>query len=694
MTHGTAPGAIQRVMVGTDRSDTADQATRWAAAFAERYGAELFVVQVIPPENPAVTAFGAAERTRAAAAEEALAAYARELAGARGRGLVLLDGDPAQAIVAAAERHQIDVLVVGNLGMAGRKEFLLGNVPNRISHSARCTVIIVNTLPPEQRPAAATAPRIQGAEAVPTEPHLIRRGSQIAAVMARHGLKELFGGSAEEGGSAVRRQARRLREALEELGPTFAKLGQILSTRPDLLPGEYIEELEQLQDRVPPLTEPEVVGVFERELGVPWEDVFESIDPSPLAAGTIAQVHRATLVGGDRIVVKVQRPNAREDIEQDLALLQVFAEKVGARPALKKVIDMEAVFKHLSASLHRELDFHQEAANIDRMREVLKGYDHLAVPRIHRDLSTSRILVMEEIQGVPVMEAPAGPERAKAARQLLESYYQQILVDGFFHADPHPGNLKWWQGRIYFLDFGMVGEVGGGLREHLMLLLMAFWQGDAVFLSEITLMLAGAVDRSDLDIGRFQEEIGELMAKYRTAALAEMQIGAILQEMCEIALRHEVPMPASLTLIGKALAQVQMATARLDPTLDPFDVAGHFLIRSMTAGLMTKLDPKALLYQSQKLQVRATRVIESFERLIGARPGPKLEVKFRATTLEQTVRRTGHRVAIGLTAAAALLAAGLTAGAPTVAAWIPSTFGGGGAVLALGLIMDAFRRRD
>ncbi|MEW6036959.1 MAG: AarF/UbiB family protein [Pseudomonadota bacterium] len=683
----------QRVMVGTDRSETADQAVRWAASFAERYGAELVVVQVISPRNPASTEYGAAERTQAALAGEELAAYARQFAGARGRGLVLIDPDPAAAIVRAAEQENIDVLVVGNLGMAGRKEFLLGNVPNRISHNARCTVVIVNTMPAGDRPSKPSQTFVRGGEPAPTEPRLMARGSQIAAVMARHGLKELFGRPDEEGATGRRRQAKRLRSALEELGPTFSKLGQILSTRPDLLPAEYIEELEKLQDHVPPLTEREVVGVFERELGVPWEDVFESIEPKPLAAGTIAQVHRATLVGGSRIVVKAQRPNAREEIEQDLALLEVFAEKVGERPALKKVIDMEAVFKHLSSSLHRELDFRQEAENIARMREVLMGYDRLSVPAIHDDLSTSRILVMEEVQGVPVVEAPEGPERSKAARQLLESYYKQILVDGFFHADPHPGNLKWWNERIYFLDFGMVGDVGPEVRENLMLLLMAFWQGDAVFLSEVTLMLAGATDRSDLDIARFQAEIGELMAKYRNAALADMQIGVILQEMCEIALRHEVPMPASLTLIGKALAQVQMATARLDPTLDPFDIAGHFLMRSMFKGMRSRLDPKALLYHSQKLQVRATRVIDALERLVGARPGPKLEVKFRANTLEDAVRRTGHRVALGLTAAASVLAAGLTAGSAAVAEWIPAGFGVGGAVLTLGLIADAMRRR-
>ena len=687
--------AIRRVMVGTDRSEPADQAVHWAAGFADRYDAELFVVQVVVPQYPSVTEFGAAEQTRAATANNELAGFARQVAGERGHALVVIDVDPALAIVRAVEQETIDVLVVGNFGMAGRKEFLLGNVPNRISHNARCTVIIVNTLSStgEQASDSVQAQRPKG-DIPPFEPRLIARATQIATVMAKHGLTELFGQSDEPDTTIRRQQAKRLREALEELGPTFSKLGQVLSTRPDLLPVEYIEELALLQSHVPPMTERAVVQVSEQELGVPWEDVFKSIDPNPLAAGTIAQVHRATLENGDRVVVKVQRPTARAEIEQDLALLEVFAEKVGKRPALNRVIDMQAVFTHLSTSLHRELDFRQEADNIGRMQGVLADYDRLAVPSVYRDLSTSRLLVMEEIQGIPIKQAPAGPERIQAARQLLESYYKQIIVDGFFHADPHPGNLMWWKDRIYFLDFGMVGAVGADLREHLLLMLMALWQEDAGFLTDVTLMMTSAVNSSDLDVTRFQSEIGEVMAKYRTSSLAEMQIGPLLQEMSAVSLRHGVPLPASLTLAVKALAQVQLATAELDPALDPYDVAGKYLMRLTVKRMGTALNPKTLVYQSQKLKVRALRVVEAVENLVGARPGgPKLVVNFRASSLEDIVRHTGRRLALGLTAAASVLASGLTATSTVAAGWVPITFGVVGGLLTLGLVIDLLRGR-
>jgi len=692
-------GTIRRVMVGTDRSDTATRAVDWAASFAARYDAELHVVQVVLPANPATTEFGAAEATRAAATAEDLEVYVHEIAGERGVAHVVLDDDPAMAIVRATEDHAVDVLVVGNAGMAGRKEFLLGNVPNRISHNARCTVIIVNTsdgqvTAPVRDPRSLTVVRSSHVE-TETQPHLAARGTKIATVFARHGLQELFGRPDEEGSIGRARAAKRMRAALEELGPTFCKLGQILSTRPDLLPPEFIEELATLQDHVPPLTEEQVVRVMEQELGVPWEDVFDHIEPQPLAAGTIAEVHRAALANGEKVVVKVQRPEAKEQIEQDLALLEVFAEKVSKRPGLRAVIDMGAVFEHLSDSLHRELDFRQEAANMERMRVVLEPFDRLAVPQLHADYSSSRLLVMRDVAGGPISSAPAGPIRSDVAKQLLESFYKQVMVDGFFHADPHPGNLMWQpeEERLYFLDLGMVGQVGAEMREQMMLLLMAFWQEDVGFLTDVALMMSGSIDRSDLDVQTFSDEIGVLMAKYRGASLKDIQLGPVLQEMTEISLRHGVPLPASMTLTAKALAQMQLAAAQLDPEIDPFDVAGRFLMRNVFTSMGGKLDAKALFYQAQRFKVRALKVVEAVERLIGARPGQKLEVNFRAASLEQTVRRAGRRLALGAVAAAALLGTAIVTTSDRVAGWVPIALGVIGLLFTVGLLADLFRDR-
>jgi predicted unusual protein kinase regulating ubiquinone biosynthesis (AarF/ABC1/UbiB family)/nucleotide-binding universal stress UspA family protein len=685
---------VKRILVATDRSESADRAVAYAADMAERFGAELHILQVLIPEGPAGMESGA-EATRAAAAAEELRRFAEAMAGPRGRARVSVDTDPSRAILHAIDEADVDAVVVGNVGMRGRREFLLANIPNRISHNAHCTVIIVNTseLGDGQIPTPRWALPDEEQAQVQVEGQLLGRAVRIGQVMAKEGLRELFAPSKGDDVS-MRSRARRFRTALEELGPTFAKLGQILSTRADLLPPAFVDELATLQDNVTPLGEAEVVGVMEEELGVPWEDVFESLDAVPMAAGTIAQVHRATLTDGERVVIKVQRPRAEQEILQDLGLLQMFAEKTADRPAFRQLVDMEAILEHLSESLKRELDFRQEAHNIERMGEVLAPYPRLAVPRVYDDLSTARLLIMEEIQGVSLRQAPQGEARVEAARQLLESYYRQILTDGFFHADPHPGNLMWWNDRIYFLDFGMVGELGPDVRELLMLLLMAFWQEDVAFLSDVTLMLAGDDQRSDIDVDKFQEELGQLLARYRHLSLKEIQLGPILQEITEISIRHDVRLPASLALTGKALAQMQLATAELDPTLDPFSVAGSFVIKDVVGRMRGSIDPKRLFYEAQKLRVRFTRLVEAVERLAGARPGPKLTVNFRGTEgLETTIRRASRRLTLGLTAGGGLIATAMTASSTNVDAWLPWTLGVISGGLILGLLGDLLRRR-
>jgi predicted unusual protein kinase regulating ubiquinone biosynthesis (AarF/ABC1/UbiB family) len=525
----------------------------------------------------------------------------------------------------------------------------------------------------------STSPEVEGGR-------LLGRAARVATVFGKYGLKAGRDGSVEE-------RARGLRKALEELGPTYAKLGQILSTRPDLVPPAFIAELASLQDAVTPLTEAEVVGVMEEELGVPWEDVFASIEQEPLAAGTVAQVHRATLETGERVVVKVQRPTARDEILRDLGLLKAFAQKTEGREALHAIVDIPAVVEHLSASLIRELDFTLEGANGIRMKKVLEPFARLDVPGVYVRLTTPRLLVLEEVQGIPVRDAPHGRARKEAARQLLESFYRQILVEGFFHADPHPGNLRWGDDKIWFLDLGMVGELDPEVRELVLLLLLAFWQEDVEFLSEVMLQLAGGTPPPDLDYVAYQHDLGEIVARYRNAKLSEIQLGPILQAVTEISGRHRVRTPASLALTGKALAQMQLAAADLDPELDPFSIIGGFLARNLISRLRAGADPKKMFYEGQKLRVRATNLVEAFERVTGTRPGPKLQVDVRGLLeLEDTVRVASRRLALAITGGSALVAAGATASAH-VHTWVPATLGSAGGVLGLLLLFDLLRRR-
>jgi predicted unusual protein kinase regulating ubiquinone biosynthesis (AarF/ABC1/UbiB family) len=600
----------------------------------------------------------------------------------------MYDSDPAEAIVRACEQEHVDLVVVGNVGMRDRTEFLLGSVPNRVSHNARCSVVIVNTAPVGARAPAAEDGSPSGAE--PTEGDLLRRAARVARVFGKFGLADAL----HWGGDNGAERPHRFRQALEELGPTFAKLGQILSTRPDLLPPAVVMELADLQDHVTPLTEAEVVAVMEAELKVPWEDVFASIEPDPLASGTIAQVHRATLVGGERVVVKVQRPNAEPEIKQDLGLLQRFAEKAADRPAFQQIVDVPAIIDHLSSSLVRELDFTHEAANIKRMREVLAPFDRLAVPDVHAGLSTRRLLVMQEVQGIPLLGAPEGPARQQAARQLLEAYYQQVLTAGFFHADPHPGNLLWWNDTIYLLDLGMVGEVDARLRESLLLLLLAFWQEDTAFLAQAMLGLATGAAPPGFDEAAFQADLADLLARYRHLSLKELRLGPLIQQLTEISVRHRVRLPSSLALIGKAFGQMQLAAAELDPSLDPFAIAGSFYLRQLAGTVRGLANPGHIFYEGQKVRARLSRLLDGLERALGTRGGTGLQVDLRgAQELTAAITVAGRRIAVGLAAATAIVGTAVTASAAHSAVWVTAVFGAIAALLTGGLLADVLRSR-
>ena len=547
--------------------------------------------------------------------------------------------DPAAAIVREAAERGSDLIVLSDAGMRDRTEFLLANVANRVSHAARCSVVFVSDgSAPDSAEGAARAPlRPRGRDRPRLRPPRPARRQPAAD------------------------RARRLRQALEELGADLrqARAGALDPAR--LLPPEFIAELARLQDDMPPLTQAEVVAVLEDELGVPWEDVLAHIEPHPLAAGTIAQVHRATLPDGAARRASRCSARARErQILEDLALLELFAEKAGNRPGLQRVVDLPAVFAYLSESLRRELDFSIEAASVERIRPLLADFDRLNAPRVHLELSTRRLLVMEEVAGVSVSEAAPEEARREAARQLLSCYYQQVLGEGFFHADPHPGNLRWADGQIWFLDFGMVGELEPDVRLMLLLLVMAFWRDDAPFLAETLLMLSGPDVPSGLDLDELERDLQELLGHVRHGSLAEIELGQILTGMARIAARHGVRMPASLSLAGKALAQVQLTAAQLDPELQPVELIGRFVARSLTRDLARYGDPRVTLYELQKLRVRGRRLLEGLERVTGARPGPGLQVEVRGLAeLERSVRRMTLAIAAAALAAAIALVVAL-----------------------------------
>ena len=674
--------------MASDCSKAGEQVVDWAALMAERYGAELLLIEVVPSEHPSYQGTGAGITAASDQAKQA-----ERLAGLRWRAQIVSDPDPSPAIVRIAAEEDVDVIVVGSAGMRGRKEFRPASVPNRVSHSAHCTVIIVNTSDPgieARKSGGSRADRAAGrddADSQPLHGELLRRVVRIGRVMSRHGLSDVLSATTDD--ESTRCRARSLRAALDELGPTFAKLGQILSTRPDLVGPVFAEELATLLDHVTPLTETDVVSLMERELGMPWEDVFDSIEPAPLAAGSIAQVHRAVLASGQRVVLKIQRSRAQEDILRDLELLRLFTTKAATRSALRHVIDLPATMEQLSLTLRQELDFRNEAESIERMRAVLAPFSRLDVPAVHAELSTGRLLVMEEVQGVPLRQAPPGHARTEAARQLVESYYEQLLSEGFFHADPHPGNLMWWNDKIYLIDLGMTGVLTEEVRELLLLVLLAFWQRDALFLADVLRGLAMRDEAPGLDERTFQHDLARLINRYQHTRIDELRLGLIFEQLIEIATRYGITLPASLALVGKALSQMQFTTACLDPTLDPVAVASRFFRRRLTQDLRAWADPRSLLYQAHKVKVRIERLMAALENLAATRPAPNTLADSHSTKrLENTIHRVARRLGLAVTAGSAVLATVISAGLGRPWPWLTTGLGAVGAGLVVSLVAD------
>ena len=646
------------VAVATDGSAGAALAVEWAVSFARSAGAELLAIQVVrPASTPGSVAPDAAAGNggpeagsqRAAPAPDEVAharlhaALERTLPtdGIRARAVVESGEDVAQVILAAAEEADADVVVVGSSGMRGRKQFLLGNV----THLADCTVVVVNTTIGE--PVSQVTP----------DPNRLRaRAREISRVLGPVGIRQLSGRLLRLEGDPD--GPRRLREAFESLGPTFGKLGQVLSTRPDLVSQEYVAELAALQSDVPPMSEAEVVSMMERELAVPWEDVFSSLEPEPLAAGTIAQVHRARMADGHRVVVKVQRPEAEEVVENDLALLEMIIGPASRSQRLNRIIDIPSLAEQVASALRDELDFGQEARNTVRMAEIVAGYDRIGVPRCHRELSTARLLVIDEIvDAVPLLDAPEGPERTEAARQLIQAYYKQVLEDGFFHADPHPGNLRWADNRIWLLDLGMVGRLDTQTRRQLFLVLLAFAQGDVDLLADVSLDLSGVADATEVDVEAYRNDIAAVVAEIRGRPLQDLNLVELLNQLTAISVRHGVPLPPAFVMVGKALAQVDGAVSELAPELDLIEEARRFFLRSISRRLAGRLDPQQIIYEVERLRYRASQVSDGLATVVGGRPGRQLEVKFTSARLEQKVVRAGRAVALGLGAGLTWVAA-------------------------------------
>lgn len=372
----------------------------------------------------------------------------------------------------------------------------------------------------------------------------------------------------------------RLRHTLEELGPTYIKLGQILSTRPDILPPEYIIELSRLLDAAPPVAVEQIVATIEAELGEPLHSVFASFDPEPIASASIGQVHRATLHDGSEVVVKVQRPNIERIIQADLNLLATQARFVEGRSAKLRDYGLHEIVDEFAQALRDELDYTIEGRNADTLRRLIVD-GQVVIPQVYWDLTSKRVITLQDLKGISLNDAEqlraSGYDMAALARRVARVYSQQIFVHGVFHADPHPANILACDDKLGLVDFGVVGYLTPHMKEDLGDLLFALVQQNADDMVHVIIRM-GAAELSS-DRGALRRDVRRLIVRYYSASLESLSIPDFLGDLMSVSFRHHVRLPPDLALLARTCVVLEGVALSLDPAFRLPEVLEPFMVR-------------------------------------------------------------------------------------------------------------------
>src|SRR5690348_9316702 len=385
-----------------------------------------------------------------------------------------------------------------------------------------------------------------------------------------------------------------LASALEELGPCFIKLGQLLSTRPDVMPANYIEALSRLQNTVTPVPGDKVTAIIESELGAPLSELFESFDREPLAAASMAQVHRAMLRDGSEVAVKVQRPGVRQRIEIDIEILHEVARFATRFTSFGKRYGFLQIVRELERSLSQELDFRQEAENTRLISKQIAEFKLLTTPTVYSDYTTRRVLTLSFVHGrqlaqVSREELDALDSRA-IAKELLAAYLKQMVIEGVFHCDPHPGNIFLADGgRLALMDFGMVGRFDADQKDKIILLLLAFSERLGERVADTYLEMIEIPE--DVDRRSFTQDVSGLVSRYHDMSGGRMAIGTALLDLTRLAQAHNTPVPTAMTLLGKAMLNLDGTIRVLSPALDPVQLIRDYMITVMEKRVVGQLSP-------------------------------------------------------------------------------------------------------
>ena len=457
---------------------------------------------------------------------------------------------------------------------------------------------------------------------ISTIPHIFRnvkRATEIIAVLSRYGLADWLSHTnidfakdqlKNRDGTILARHTReaRIRLALTDLGPTFIKLGQLLSTRPDVIGAELAEELQQLQTKVP-ADPPEVArAIVESELGLPVEQLFAEFDAESFASASIGQVHRAKLLSGEEVVVKVQHQGIDRTVQEDLDVLMALAQLAERIPELAAYRPVMTAAE-LSRTLRRELDFGREERSLHQFNAYFSEVESIKIPRPYSELCTSRVLTMERLEGIPLIETQAllskGYDLGELARRGAEVYLKMIFTHGYYHADPHPGNILVLPGGVLgLIDFGMVGRIEERLREDIEEMLLAIVQRDVVLLTSL-IKRVGTVP-PNLDESAMRGDIADFVETYANQPLQQFDVSGALNEMMQIIRKYHVTLPAQVGLLIKTLVTLEGTVKSLSPDFSLLEVMQPFHRRL----IMRRLSPARQIRKIRRIYVQLENLAE------------------------------------------------------------------------------------
>src|SRR5688572_3842973 len=497
----------------------------------------------------------------------------------------------------------------------------------------------------------------------------LSRYRDLARFVAKYRRADFVTNATTEGGPTAATgdatEARAFAHDLENLGPTFIKLGQLLSTRADLLPPAYLEALARLQDDVGPFPYADVERIVQEELGVRLSKAFESFDAEPIAAASLGQVHRAVLRDGRQVAVKVQRPDVRESVLKDLDALGEAAALIERFSPATRTIDAPAVLEEFRRTLLLELDYREEARNMVSLAHQLRDFERIVVPLPVDDYTTPRVLTMDFIEGTKITSVSpvewTEVDGVELGEDLFRAYLQQILVDGVFHADPHPGNvLLTPDHRLALIDLGMVGRLSTTLQEQLFRLMLAISDGRGDEAASAVIALGNRLE--EFDEVQMRRIIVDMAGRHRHASVKELNVGRVMLEMARAGQQNGLRMPPELALLGKTLLNLDEIGRLLDPDFDVNASMRRNAMRVMQRRMLKSISPSNVFSTAMEVRDFAERLPGRMNRILDALSANDLRLKIEVIdhgSIIDGFQKVANRITLGLVLAALIVGAAM-----------------------------------